>query len=130
MRPALMLAVLLAGCSPAPVRSPAPVEFPAQPVTPAPAPPVATPLEILDTSAVTVTTDGRTLSITLVSAGTWLRLRLPDGGISPITTGPTCECIGLGGQGPHVLIVSWLSGAAVETSDSLQGPWTVAARTH
>lgn len=29
--------------------------------------------------------------------------------ISPITIGPTCECIGLGGDGPHRLNVSWLA---------------------
>ena len=87
-------------------------------------------LEILDSSAVTVTTDGQSLTITLTTAGTWLRLRLPDGSVSPITVSPTCQCIGLGGQGPHALAVGWMAGIIVETAQSLDAPWTPAARTH
>ncbi|GGR10888.1 hypothetical protein GCM10008957_24550 [Deinococcus ruber] len=143
MRLALLIALLLVGCASVPPQPVVPVETPVPIAEPAPDPAstpsavipvsipvVVPPLEILDTSAVSVTTDGATLTITLASGGTWLRLRLPDGRISPITIGPAGQCIGLGGEGAHSLVATWMPGLTVETADSLTGPWTVAARTH
>jgi hypothetical protein len=138
------LALTLAACTvPAVVQvQPTPVVIvtPVPPVTvpPVPAPvivpvslPPAGPLVTLNASAVTVTLAANVLSIRLTDdlAGTWLRLTLPDGSNSGITDFGPCHCIGLGGNGTHLLNVSFLPGLSVLTSSTLDGPWTVAART-
>jgi hypothetical protein len=48
---------------------------------------------------------------------------------SGVTDSGACHCIGLGGNGPHVLNVGFLAGLTVSTSPSLDGPWTLAATT-
>jgi hypothetical protein len=133
----LLLALALTACTvPAVVQvQPAPVVIvaPAPVVTVPPVIPAGLPtgpLTTLDSSAVTVTLAANVLTIKLTDpAGTWLRLTLPDGSESGITDFGPCHCIGLGGQGPHLLNVGFLAGLSVVTSPSLDGPWTVAART-
>jgi hypothetical protein len=139
----LLLALALTACAmPAVVQvQPAPVVI----VAPAPVvtlPPVTAPIVLstpvplptgpltLDSSAVTVTLAANVLTIKLTDpAGTWLRLTLPDGSESGITDNGPCHCIGLGGVSAHLLNVGFLAGLSVFTSPSLDGPWTLAART-
>ncbi len=118
-----------------PASVPAPVPAPVVSVLPSSAPmilplPVG-PLTVLDASQVTVTLADSTLTIALAPnvSGTWLRLTLPDGHESGITDNGACHCTGLGGNGPHLLNVGFLAGLTVLTSPTLDGPWTVAART-
>ena len=138
----LLLALALTACAPPTlVQQPVVVEAPAPVITvpPVAAPVVlsvpvplpATPLTILDAYAVTVTLVNSTLTIALTddAQGTWLRLTLPSGAQSGITDSGACHCIGLGGQGAHLLNVSYLPGLSVSTSPSLDGPWTLAATT-
>jgi hypothetical protein len=132
------LALTLAACTvpavvqvqPAPVviAAPAPVVT-VPPVIPASLP--TGPLVTLDSSAVTVTLAANVLTIQLAPSmtGTWLRLTLPDGSESGITDNGACHCIGLGRASAHLLNVSFLAGLSVFTSPSLDGPWTLAAKT-
>jgi hypothetical protein len=133
----LLLALVLSACTvpavvqvqPAPVviAAPAPVVT-VPPVIPASLP--TGPLVTLDSSAVTVTLAGNVLTIKLTDpAGTWLRLTLPDGSESGITDNGACHCIGLGGVSAHLLNVGFLAGLVISTSPTLDGPWTLAART-
>ena len=119
--------------APAPVVTLPPVEVPPAPViVPVSLPPVpAGPLTVLDASQVTVTLSDSTLTIALAPnvSGTWLRLTLPSGAESGITDSGACHCIGLGGEGPHLLNVGFLAGLTVLTSRTLDGPWTLAAHT-
>lgn len=119
--------------APAPVVTmpPVPVTAPAPIVLSTPVPLPAAPLTILDASSVTVTLSDSTLTIALAPnvTGTWLRLTLPSGAESGITDSGVCHCTGLGGEGPHLLNVGFLGGLTVLTSPTLDGPWTVAART-
>ncbi|WP_407543766.1 hypothetical protein Q0M94_28605 (plasmid) [Deinococcus radiomollis] len=89
------------------------------------------PLTVLDASQVTVTLADSTLTIALAPnvSGVWLRLTLPHDIQSGITDTGACRCIGLGGQGPHLLNVGFLAGLSVYTSPTLDGPWTLAATT-
>jgi hypothetical protein len=113
---------------PAPVPVPAPIVVIPAPVVPASLP--TGPLVTLDASQVTVTLADSTLTIKLTDpAGTWLRLTLPDGSESGITDNGACHCIGLGGASAHLLNVGFLAGLSVFTSPTLDGPWTLAAKT-
>ena len=120
--------------APAPVVTLPPIAAPVVLSVPVPLPaaPVPTgPLTILDASQVTVTLADHTLTIALTddAHGTWLRLTLPSGAQSGITDSGSCHCIGLGGNGPHLLNVSFLAGLSVYTSPTLDGPWVLAATT-
>ena len=146
----ILLALALTACTPMVIQQqPAPVVIVAPPpvvtLPPVEVPPVLAvapvvavlaavppaPLVISDASQVTVTLSDSTLTIALSPnvTGTWLRLRLPSGAQSGITDANACHCIGLGGSGAHLLNVGFLAGLSVYTSPSLDGPWTLAART-
>jgi hypothetical protein len=114
---------------PAPVPVPAPIVVIPAPVVPASLP--TGPLVTLDASVLTVTLKDSTLTIKLTddAKGTWFRLTLPDGTASGITDIGPCHCLGLGGASAHLLNVSFLAGLVISTSPTLDGPWTVAART-
>jgi hypothetical protein len=114
---------------PAPVIVPAPVVVIPAPVIPASIP--TGPLVTLDASVLTVTLKDSTLTIKLTddAKGTWMRLTLPDGKESGITDVGPCHCLGLGGASAHLLNVSFLPGLVISTSPTLDGPWTIAAKT-
>ncbi|WP_407540452.1 hypothetical protein Q0M94_03375 [Deinococcus radiomollis] len=133
VQPAPVVVVAPAAPVPPPVVSVPPVAVPVilSTPTPLPAPVPIGPLTILDASSVTVTLADSTLTIALPPnvTGVWLRLTLPSGAQSGITDAGACHCIGLGGQGPHLLNVGFLAGMSVYTSPTLDGPWTLAATT-
>jgi hypothetical protein len=114
---------------PAPVPVPAPVVVIPAPVIPASVP--TGPLVVLDASVLTVTLKDSTLTIKLTddAKGTWFRLTLADGTASGITDIGPCHCIGLGGASAHLLNVGFLPGLVISTSPTLDGPWTLAAKT-
>ena len=86
-------------------------------------------LILTDTSLVTTELEAGTVMIKLSNddVGTWLRLILNDGSVSPITVRPGCACIGLGGDGPHSVRFGAVSGTRVEVSRLIEGPWMLAA---
>jgi hypothetical protein len=111
--------------------APAPVIVPSA-VVPVPViVPVTGPLNVLDSSILTVSLTGGTLNIELNDnvKGTWMRIKLPDGTISPVTASPGCECLGLGLASSHGVNVSFLAGMSIETALDRTGPWIVAAYT-
>ncbi|WP_407543289.1 hypothetical protein Q0M94_26310 (plasmid) [Deinococcus radiomollis] len=101
------------------------------PATPPPAPVQVAPLVVVDTSVLTVTLDSGKLTIRLTDEerDTWMRLVMPDGSISPVTTRPNCDCIGLNRHTLRMLNLAFLAGMRVESSDTMTGPWTLAAWT-
>jgi hypothetical protein len=132
----LLLALALTACAPAVIQAQQPVVIvaPAPVVTVSPVIPASIPtgpLVTLDASVLTVTLKDSTLTIKLTddAKGTWLRLTLPDGTASGITDIGPCHCLGLGGASAHLLNVGFLPGLVISTSPTLDGPWTLAART-
>jgi hypothetical protein len=135
-----VLLTVLGGCGIIPTVLPPSDVLPAPLISPAisPAPlhasvpslPVAPPfgLSVGDESSVTVVSGFGVLNIKLSpgKAETYMRLILPSGTVSPVTTGPDCECIALY-SGLKEIRVSVVSGVKVETSDSKNGPWNLAA---
>lgn len=115
---------------PAPEPQPPVLQPPAPSPTPEPVP-APPPLLVLDESAVTTTLEDSRLTVQLAPevSGVWLRLTLPDGSESGVTDHGACRCVGLGGDGPHRIVVLNLPGMTVLTSPTLDGSWTVAART-
>ena len=60
----------------------------------------------------------------------WLRVRLPNGKISPETLSADCLCTLLGGpDGVPQLALQLVPGLSFETALAQGGPWTVAALT-
>jgi hypothetical protein len=129
---AILLALALTACT-VPAQAPAVTPTPSPvTVTPDPAPVIPAPtgpLLVLDSSGVTVTLENKVLKIELTSAPVWMRIKLPDDSISPITVSPYCGCLDMHAGGLTILKVDFLKGLTVETSTSTSGPWTVAAKT-
>ncbi|GGR05560.1 hypothetical protein [Deinococcus ruber] len=88
-------------------------------------------LEVLDTS-LSLSVFGTELRIRPGSKlrTVWLRVRLPNGNISPLTLSPDCQCIRLAGSAAQSIGVKMVPGLSIETALAQGGPWTVAALTH
>ncbi|ULH15033.1 hypothetical protein MF271_13860 [Deinococcus sp. KNUC1210] len=88
-------------------------------------------LEVLDTS-LNLSVFGTELRIRPGSKlrTVWLRVRLPNGNISPLTLSPDCQCIRLAGSAAQSIGVKMVPGLSIETALAQGGPWTVAALTH
>ena len=104
-------------------------QAPTSPPGTPPAPATGSALIVADTSLVTTSLTAGTVSVQLTNdgVGTWMRLRLKDGSVSPLTVSPTCACIAMGGNSPHVVRFGALPGVRVEVSRQMHGPWILAA---
>lgn len=134
----LLTALTLIACNgPAPVvvnPAPSPVVSPAPAPTPGTDPMSANPrLGNLNTSLVTVTTPAESvvkISLTDPATSVWLRVILPSGAVSEVTTSPAGAFIGLY-PGLRELSLKLIPGLRVEVATNLVVPdWKTAATTN
>jgi hypothetical protein len=133
--PVLAVTPATGGSVPAPVppppAPPIPTPTPAPQPTPAPAPVPIAPLSVVDSSVLTVTLNAGVINIRLtdLNRDTWMRVVLPDGSVSDVTTGPYCACLGLDRHLVSTINIGFLPGIRVEFSDHTEGPWKLAVTT-